>query len=47
MNQATEIVTEDFTEDFVDLRRLMFAAETFTKLALYQAVPLKSFLTTK
>jgi len=32
MDEAHEIVTEDFAEDFVDLSSLVLAAETFAKL---------------
>jgi hypothetical protein len=35
LNDATDIVAENLAQDFVDLRRLSFASQSFTKFAFY------------
>jgi hypothetical protein len=35
MNDATEVVTENFAKNLIDLRRLCFASQSFSELAFY------------
>jgi hypothetical protein len=37
LNDAAQVMSEDFTQDFIHLRRVRIASQPLTKLALYHA----------